>query len=325
MHRTYYKLFPGSRYYCPWSLHHQHNSDAVGHRQDDAVVASSGPIATYAVVDAARILNGPGEYCQHAPTARARGISEDSWFDGSAIAAHVMTGVITADPTLAGVDLVKAGGNALADTNRSLGIPLDERFRSSLLSTCLGAIQVGPDTLTYTVVGDCRVALGSKIIGDHFPLEAAYAYLFGEVARVARLERQTVYELLMPALRPLGRNRFQNCPPSSNRTSWDMILEVIEANVPANTYISRLETDRIVKHLRQHYTTDMAYGVIDALGDTPTEYIHTGTIERPPPGSKVVIYTDGFKPKAGTFPTGLDHLELVNPHYSEATAIVVSL
>lgn len=325
MNQTYYRFFPGSRYYCPWSLHHKHNSHAVGHRQDDAVRASSGAVTTYAVVDAARVLYGPGEYCQHAPTARARGIPENSWFDGSAIAAHVMTQVIATDPTLAGVDLVKAGGNALADTNRSLGIPLDERFRSSLLSTCLGAVQVGPDTLTYTVVGDCRVALGSKIIGDHFPLEAAYSYLFKEVASIMGLERQRVYDLLMPILRQLGRDRFQNRPPSSIRTSWEEILDVITTVVSAATGISGLAAACIVKDLRQHYTTDMAYGVIDALADTPVEHIRTGTVERPPAGSKVVIYTDGFRAKPGIFPGSLGDLDVVNPHYSEATAIVVSL
>ncbi len=288
-------------------------------------MATAGGVTTYAVVDAARILYGPGEYCQHPQTAQARGLPVDSWFDGSAIAAHVTTTVIANDPTLAGLDLIKATGIALADAGRSLGIRPDESRRSSLLSTCLAAIRVDEQTLTYTAVGDSRVALDGQIIGYKFPLEAAYAYLFNELSRLMSCERQDVYELLMPILRQLGRDKFQNLPPGPSRTSWEQILEVITAIVPATTGLSKLHTERIVDHLRRQYTTDMAYGVIDALADTPSELVLTATIKRLPPGSRVVIYTDGFRPTNGEVPESLTDLELVNPRYCEATAIAVTL
>ena len=317
----YHVLVPGSWYYCPRSLHYKHNSHAVGHRQDDAVVASADGYTTFAVVDAARVLYGPGEYCQHPETARARGLPENSWFDGSAIAAHVMTSVITADPTLAGTDLVKAGSVALAEESRSLGIYLNPRFRSGMLSTCLGAVQTTDTQLTYTFVGDCQAVIDGVYIGTSFGAESAYEYLFQEVSRTTGYPRQQVYELLMPMLRPLARDLFQNRPPGPAQTPWEEVLNVITAILPALTGVSGLWTAQIVKYIRREFPGDKAYGVVDAMGDTPVGFIQTQTIPRPPKGSHGVIYSDGFRAKPGVVPGKIEDLELVNPRYREATAI----
>ncbi|QQR52768.1 hypothetical protein IPG36_01445 [bacterium] len=252
---------------------------------------------------------------------RARGIPLDSWFDGSAIAAHEMTSVIVADPTLAGAELVKAGSVALANTSRSLGIHLDPTHRSGMLSTCLGAVLVTDTHLTYTVVGDCRVVVDGKFVGDTFTTESANNFLFDAVSLQTGYKRQKVYELLMPTLRPMGRDLFQNLPPGPAQTRWEQVLNVIWAILPPNTGVSQMWADQIVDELRRKFPGDKAYGVIDAIGDTPPEFIRTNTIPRPPRGSHGIIYTDGFRPQTGVVPTKLQDLELVNPRYREATAI----